>query len=209
LKPIFFLLKCENLIFKTFLNFKSFFRIEGVFQTVIAFVGFISNVTFCYILTRRRMLNCFNLLLVSLSAYDTTYLLGSILESIRKYFESLQTDIHVLLFPHFLYPLQQVWIFPYAIFSVYWKVKNLWKSFKSKKWVLALSEGDFPQQSFPDFRIFSLSLILKSWPTGPNPAGYKQYRTQWSRFSIRTEVHEAHMKHLWVMFEIQKTFLKK
>ena len=83
-------------------------RVEGVLQTAVAFIGILSNLTFCYILTRRKMLNCFNLLLVSLAAYDTWYLFGAILESCRKFFDQLRTDTHVVLFPYFLYPMHQV-----------------------------------------------------------------------------------------------------
>jgi hypothetical protein len=83
-------------------------RVEGVLQSVVAFIGVLANLTFCYILTRRKMLNCFNILLVSLSAYDTWYLFGSILESCRKFFDGLRSDTHVVMFPYFLYPIHQV-----------------------------------------------------------------------------------------------------
>jgi hypothetical protein len=50
--------------------------VEGVLQSAVSLVGIFSNLTFCYILTRRKMLNCFNLLLVSLAAFDTWYTWG-------------------------------------------------------------------------------------------------------------------------------------
>ena len=51
--------------------------------------------------------NCFNILLVGLAAFDSFYLFGAILESFRKYFPALKTDLHVELFPKLLYPLHQ------------------------------------------------------------------------------------------------------
>ncbi len=45
----------------------------------------------------------FNLLLIALSAFDSGYLMGSILESFRKSFR-LETDLHTYLFPYFLFP---------------------------------------------------------------------------------------------------------
>ncbi len=83
------------------------YYLEGIFQTGVASVGILANVISSVILTRREMRNSFNLLLVTLAAYDTWYLFGAILESCRKFFPSLKTDIHILLFPHFLYPLHQ------------------------------------------------------------------------------------------------------
>ena len=44
------------------------------------------------------MRNSFNLLLIALSLFDTCYLVGSILESMRKSFE-INSEWHTLLFP--------------------------------------------------------------------------------------------------------------
>ena len=44
------------------------------------------------------MRNSFNLLLIALSLFDTCYLVGSILESMRKSFE-VHSEWHTLLFP--------------------------------------------------------------------------------------------------------------
>ena len=49
----------------------------------------------------------FNILLTCLAAYDTYYMVGAVLETIRKFFPFLRSDIHVKLFPHLLYPLHQ------------------------------------------------------------------------------------------------------
>lgn len=51
------------------------------------------------------MRNSFNLLLVSLAIVDSSYLLGSMLESIRSYFGV--TRLHLILFPYFLYPMNK------------------------------------------------------------------------------------------------------
>ncbi len=83
------------------------YYLEGIFQTGVASIGILANVISSIILTRKEMRNSFNLLLVTLAAYDTWYLFGAILESCRKFFPTLKSDIHVLLFPHFLYPLHQ------------------------------------------------------------------------------------------------------
>lgn len=51
------------------------------------------------------MRNSFNLLLIALICFDSWYLFGSILESFRRIFH-LDTELHTLLFPYILYPLQ-------------------------------------------------------------------------------------------------------
>ena len=53
------------------------------------------------------MRNSFNLLLIALAMIDNTYLFSSILESCRKRFD-LQTDLHLILLPYFLYPLHSM-----------------------------------------------------------------------------------------------------
>jgi hypothetical protein len=53
------------------------------------------------------MRNSFNLLLVTLAAFDAVYLACAVLESFRKVF-GLASDVHVVLFPHLLYPLYQI-----------------------------------------------------------------------------------------------------
>jgi hypothetical protein len=83
------------------------FWVEGVVQTSLAILGIIGNVLASIILTRKSMRNSFNLLLVSLACFDSTYLFGSILESFRKTFR-LASTAHIVLFPHLLYPFHQV-----------------------------------------------------------------------------------------------------
>ena len=59
-------------------------------------------------LATKEMRNPFNLLLVALACFDTCYLTGSILESVRKCFPALTTDAHILSFPWVLYPGQMI-----------------------------------------------------------------------------------------------------
>ena len=49
------------------------------------------------------MRNSFNFLLIALICMDSCYLVGAILESFRKCF-LLASDIHIQMFPYFLYP---------------------------------------------------------------------------------------------------------
>ena len=55
-------------------------------QTTVAILGIVGNILASVILTRKEMRNAFNLLLVSMACFDSTYLFGSILESFRKQF---------------------------------------------------------------------------------------------------------------------------
>ena len=52
-------------------------------QTTLAVLGIVGNTIASVIISRKEMRNAFNLLLVSLACFDSTYLFGSILESIR------------------------------------------------------------------------------------------------------------------------------
>ena len=58
------------------------------------------------------MRNSFNFLLISLLCFDSWYLFGAILDSIRKkYFgEVLLTDVHTILFPYLLYPAMSIFM---------------------------------------------------------------------------------------------------
>jgi hypothetical protein len=57
-------------------------------QTTISALGITSNLTFSLILlSKSKLRNSFNLLLVALAAFDSTYLVGAILESFRKSFK--------------------------------------------------------------------------------------------------------------------------
>ena len=85
------------------------FWVEGVLQTIFAVLGIFGNIIASIIITRKDMRNSFNLLLVSLACFDSSYLVGSILESVRKCFDqSLTSEVHIILFPYFLYPANQI-----------------------------------------------------------------------------------------------------
>ena len=53
------------------------------------------------------MRNAFNLLLISLLGFDSWFLFGCILENFRRNF-GLASNLHILLFPYFLYPTVMV-----------------------------------------------------------------------------------------------------
>ena len=101
-------LECPEYSQETGLLVEEFaFWIEGVCLCLIAIPGIFGNCLSSYILAGKSMRNSFNLLLIGLAMYDNTYLVCAMLESIRKRF-SFQTDIHILLFPYFLYPLHMM-----------------------------------------------------------------------------------------------------
>ena len=60
-----------------------------------------------FFLFRDEMRNAFNLLLISLLGFDSWFLLGCILENVRRNFD-LASNLHILLFPYFLYPTAMV-----------------------------------------------------------------------------------------------------
>ena len=59
------------------------FWVEGITLCITAFFGLIGNSISAIILSRKRMRNCFNILLIALAVYDNIYLIGAILESFR------------------------------------------------------------------------------------------------------------------------------
>ena len=101
-------LECPSYSKETGLLVEDFaFWIEGICLCLIAIPGIFGNCLSSYILAGKSMRNSFNLLLIALAMYDNTYLFCAILESIRKRFH-FQTDVHILLFPYFLYPLHMM-----------------------------------------------------------------------------------------------------
>ncbi len=84
------------------------FWAEGILQTGVSVVGIVSNVIFSLILlSKRELRNSFNLLLVALACFDSAYLLGAILDSVRRSFRAASA-LHIELFPHFIYPLHAI-----------------------------------------------------------------------------------------------------
>ena len=53
------------------------------------------------------MRNSLNLLLIALACFDNVYLFGGFMEMLRKDF-GLATRVHIVLFPHLLYPLHTI-----------------------------------------------------------------------------------------------------
>ena len=83
------------------------FWTEGVAILVLGLLGLVGNIFSSFVLARKTMRNSFNLLLIVLAIYDNTYLVCSILQSFRKQF-GLDSDLHTILFPWFLYPMQMM-----------------------------------------------------------------------------------------------------
>ncbi|TRY79731.1 hypothetical protein TCAL_16111, partial [Tigriopus californicus] len=83
------------------------FWTDGVTKTIVAILGIIGNIVAIRVLTRVSMRNSFNLLLVTLALIDSTYLVGAILESLRKRFH-VESDLQLVMFPYFLYPLNSI-----------------------------------------------------------------------------------------------------
>ena len=83
------------------------FWTDGVLKSLIAVLGLAGNAIAIAVLVRPAMRNSFNLLLVTLALIDSTYLFLQILEAFRIPF-SLRSDVHILFFPHLLYPLLNI-----------------------------------------------------------------------------------------------------
>ncbi len=63
------------------------------------------------ILVSRKMSNVFNRTLAFLAFFDTAFIVLDVLESVRQYYEDnggRVHDFHIRLFPHMLYPLQNI-----------------------------------------------------------------------------------------------------
>ena len=58
-------------------------------------------------LARPELRNAFNMLLIGLAFFDTCYIITSLCESVRKAFKAA-TVLHLLLFPHLLFPGQVI-----------------------------------------------------------------------------------------------------
>ena len=65
------------------------------------------DIPFFFLFFRDEMRNAFNLLLISLLGFDSWFLFGCILENVRRNFD-LASNLHILLFPYFLYPTAMV-----------------------------------------------------------------------------------------------------
>ena len=82
------------------------FLLEGVLQFIISGLGILGNTASIFLLTRKELSSFFNQLLVVLVMYDLIYLLSMMLGSLIKL--GLESDIHTILFPYVLYPLNAI-----------------------------------------------------------------------------------------------------
>ena len=85
----------------------TYILIVGIFQTVVAICGIIGNTMAALILSsRKRAKNTFDSLCVSLTCFDSLYLIGCILQSLRLQFH-IEAKVLLQLYPHLLYPMHQ------------------------------------------------------------------------------------------------------
>ena len=75
--------------------------VEGLLQTMLGTVGFLSNALAVPILCSREMSSIFNRLLVFLALFDNAYIVCSVLEGLRKHAPFSQA--HEYAFGYFLY----------------------------------------------------------------------------------------------------------
>ena len=77
--------------------------ISGIAQAVVAIFGIIGNTIASFILgTRKDAYNTFDSLCISLTCFDSFYLIGCILQTLRHF--KLETQLHVQLYPLLFYP---------------------------------------------------------------------------------------------------------
>ena len=81
---------------------------EGVIQIVINVIGIIANCIAIPVLLSRKLTNVFNRTLAILAVCDAIFNLCDILESVRQYHGGGCSSLHIYLFPHVLYPLQNI-----------------------------------------------------------------------------------------------------
>ena len=89
------------------------FAVRGVVTTIVCILGILGNCFVSFVLyARKEMINTFNILLVALTCFDSVFLFATILENFRDHnIFNMATDMHLLLFPHLLYPL---WSFTFT-----------------------------------------------------------------------------------------------
>lgn len=108
-------LSCPSLTEKDIEGIMQFsYWVEGVFLIGTAFFGILWNSIAIYILSSRMQMRklMFNQLLLSLLCFDNCFLFLSILESFRRFStngeQKLVSEVHILLYPYFLYPMQSI-----------------------------------------------------------------------------------------------------
>ena len=79
---------------------------KGIVQVAVAVLGIAGNVAMSVIISC-KMRSTFNLLVVTLGCFDSTYLFKLILETLRLSFKSASRT-QIVLTPHVVYPLKKV-----------------------------------------------------------------------------------------------------
>jgi hypothetical protein len=82
------------------------FMLEGVLQCLISCLGVVGNTISIVILLGRELRNSFTKLLAILAVFDLIYLFTMVIDSLSKL--GLKSDLHMLMFPHFLHPLNSI-----------------------------------------------------------------------------------------------------
>ena len=82
------------------------FILEGVLQCLISCRGVLGNNISIFLLLGRELKNSFTKLLAILAVFDLIYLFTMAIDSLSKL--GLQNDLHMLMFPHFLHPLNSI-----------------------------------------------------------------------------------------------------
>jgi len=83
------------------------FWLDGVMRSTVALIGILLNILFSYVLSQKQLRNVFNSLLIALAVFDTFYLVFDMIDSFRRQYE-LVSEVHVFLFPKFLYPFRTI-----------------------------------------------------------------------------------------------------
>ena len=94
------------------------FWLDGVAKTLVAVLGVASNILAGYVLCKPNMKNSFNLCLVALAVIDTIFLLGSILQSIRKRYVNIILQGNIFFDGNFLEPVSSLSLLFVAVFAV-------------------------------------------------------------------------------------------
>ena len=82
------------------------FIFEGVLQCLISYLGVLGNSISIALLLGRELKNSFTKLMAILAVFDLIYLFTMVIESSSKL--GLQNELHILMFPHFLHPLNSI-----------------------------------------------------------------------------------------------------
>ena len=82
------------------------FILEGIIQMIICCLGIIGNTLSIFLLLGKHVRNSFNNCIATLAIFDLIYLMTMMLETIKKL--GFHHDVHVLMYPHFLHPLNSI-----------------------------------------------------------------------------------------------------